>query len=207
MNVLGPQRFIMPPIDLDKLKVDIVLLSHTHYDHYDEKTARKIGNKALWLVPLGVKDMLKEIGITNCVEMDRWESYTYTTPSKSTLEVIFTPTKHWTSRTLFDRNTTLWGSFVVLSDHARYFFAGDTAYCSVFQLIGQKYGPFDMASIPIGAYSPRWFLKDVHCNPEEAVRIHQDLRAKRSTAIHWGTFPMSHESFIEPALELGTDHV
>jgi N-acyl-phosphatidylethanolamine-hydrolysing phospholipase D len=199
---IGPKRYVAPPVDLNKLKVDIVLLSHTHYDHYDEPTARQIGNKALWIVPLGVKMMLEKIGITNCIELDRWDSIRYTTPSQSTIQVVFTPTKHWTSRTFFDRNTSLWGGFVVLSDHARYFFCGDTAYCPVFKEIGALYGPFDLASIPIGAYSPRWFLKDVHCDPTEALQIHCDLKAKRSMAIHWGTFPMSHECFIEPALEL-----
>lgn len=155
------------------------------------------------VVPFGVKEILRQEGITNCTELEWWQSYTHMNPQTgNTAEVIFTPTKHWTARSLFDRNTCLWGSFVVKSKSSKFFFTGDTAYCDTFKLIGENYGPFDIAAIPIGAYSPRWFMKSVHCNPEEAVMIHGDLRAKQSMAIHWGTFPMTDEDKIEPALEL-----
>jgi N-acyl-phosphatidylethanolamine-hydrolysing phospholipase D len=199
-------RYVPPPTPLANLKIDYVLLSHTHYDHYDIATARKIGNRATWIVPKGVKSMLKSIGITNTVELDWWQSHTIDQVEGNedeAIEVVFTPTQHWSSRSLFDRGTSLWGSFAVLTPKSRFFFTGDTAYCSVFKDIGETYGPFDLAAIPIGAYKPRHFLKDVHCNPAEAVRIHQDLNAKRSVAIHWGTFELSEEEFVEPALELG----
>jgi N-acyl-phosphatidylethanolamine-hydrolysing phospholipase D len=101
-----------------------------------------------------------------------------------------------------DRNTCLWGSYAVLAQKSKFFFTGDTAYCSVFKRIGAKYGPFDLAAIPIGAYAPRWFMKDVHNNPEEAIQIHKDLCTRQSVAIHWGTFPLADEDPIEPALEL-----
>lgn len=146
--------------------------------------------------------ILSAVGVNNVVELDWWDSYHHLTPSGTSIEVMFTPAKHWTSRSLWDRNTCLWGSFAILGREAKYFFGGDTAYCNVFKLIGENLGPFDMAAIPIGAYSPRWFMKDVHCNPEESVRIHQDLRAKQSFGIHWGTFPLTEEDPIEPALEL-----
>lgn len=155
------------------------------------------------IVPLGVKALLKELGVTNCVELDWWQAHSVFSPTTgASIEVIFTPTKHWTARGLFDRNTCLWGSFAVRSPQSSFFFTGDTAYCPVFKQIGHTFGPFDFAAIPIGAYAPRWFMKDVHCNPEEAVRIHQDLRARRSVGVHWGTFPMADEDFVEPALEL-----
>jgi N-acyl-phosphatidylethanolamine-hydrolysing phospholipase D len=150
-----------------------------------------------------VKAILKDFGVTNCVELDWWQSHSVFSPTTgANIEVVFTPTKHWTARSPFDRNTCLWGSFAVRSPQSSFFFTGDTAYCPVFKQIGSAFGPFDFAAIPIGAYAPRWFMQDVHCNPEEAVRIHQDLRAKRSLAVHWGTFPMADEDFIEPALEL-----
>ncbi len=155
------------------------------------------------IVPLGVKALLKTFGITNCVELDWWASYHYLTAAGSTIEVVFTPSKHWTARTFLDRNTCLWGSYAVLAQKSKFFFTGDTAYDPIFKHIGAKYGPFDLAAIPIGAYSPRWFMKDVHNNPEEALQIHKDLNAKQSAAIHWGTFPLADEDPIEPALELG----
>jgi N-acyl-phosphatidylethanolamine-hydrolysing phospholipase D len=153
-------------------------------------------------VPLGTKSWMRSMGIENCEEMDWWHSYHYLSKEGKTIEILFTPTKHWTARSLFDRNSALWGSYSIFSKTGKFFFTGDTAYCSIFEHLGAKYGPYDLAAIPIGAYAPRWFMKDVHCNPEEAVRIHQDLRAKQSVAIHWGTFPLADEDYIEPALEL-----
>ncbi len=150
-----------------------------------------------------MKALLKDLGVTNCVELDWWGSYHYMHPdSGATVEVVFTPSKHWTARTFFDRNTCLWGGYALLGPKSRFFFTGDTAYCSVFKHIGAKYGPFDLAAVPIGAYAPRWFMKDVHNNPEEAVQIHRDLCAKQSVGVHWGTFPLADEDPAEPALEL-----
>jgi N-acyl-phosphatidylethanolamine-hydrolysing phospholipase D len=134
--------------------------------------------------------------------LDWWQNCHFINAEGKTAEVIFCPTKHWTARGFCDRNTCLWGAFAVRSGNTKFFFSGDTAYCEVFKLIGDKLGPFDVSAIPIGAYSPRWFMKDEHCNPNEAVKIHQDLRSKQSIAIHWGTYPMTDEDKIEPALEL-----
>ncbi len=152
---------------------------------------------------MGVKDLLKTIGIHNVTELDWWNTYHHVAPTGSIMKIIFTPAKHWTSRTLWDRNKCLWGGFAVLGSKMKFYFAGDTAYCgTTFNLIGENFGPFDLAAIPIGAYSPRWFMKDVHCNPEEAVKIHKEIKSKKSFAIHWATFPLTDEDPIEPALEL-----
>lgn len=211
-QLAGPKRFFEPGIRAKDLDVDVVLLSHTHYDHLDYYSARDIGNKALWLVPLGVKDYLEnELGITNCIEMNWWDSHNVPSniaanPSLAQAEgitITFTPAKHWTARGLFDRNTCLWGSFAVKSSTASVFFGGDTAYCNVFKQIAAKLGPFDLSLIPIGAYKPRYFMKDHHCDPAEAVQIHKDLQSRHSLAIHWGTFPLADEDVMEPALELG----
>lgn len=245
---IGPKRFRPPPIKLDELHIDYVLISHDHYDHFDAQTAKKIGNRAQWIVPKGLKKTLRGLGVTNVIELSWWESHTITTkkgetsqvgdsnsdPHASTndsaentplpnstaipdrlstegpqdvkegdMEIVFTPTQHWSCRGLFDRCTVLWGSFCVLSREKKFFFAGDTAYCSVFKQIGEIYGPFDLAILPIGAYKPRWFLKDYHVDPSEALQLHYDLKAKQSVAVHWGTFKLSEERCVEPALELG----
>ena len=203
-QAFGPERFVPPPVPLEDLSLDVVLLSHTHYDHLDYGTAMRLGNSVLWIVPLGVKALLESsFSITNVVELDWWDTYSLTSSKTGKeLKVIFLPAKHWTSRSPFDRNTCLWGGFAVISDANRFYFAGDTAYCDVFQTIGKHLGPFDIAAIPVGAYKPRWFMKASHCDPAEAVQIHKDVRAKASCAVHWGTFPLADEDFVEPALEL-----
>ena len=201
---------VPPPVEIEDLVVDVCLLSHTHYDHMDIPSIKRIGNRALWIVPLGVKSLLKKIGINNCVELNWWQTHTLkhspslesTTLISKNVEIVFTPAKHWSGRTLFDRNTALWGSFAVLTPSCKFFFAGDTSYCSIFKTIGKHFGPFDLAAIPIGAYKPRWFLKEVHCDPSEAIDIHNDLMAKQSIGIHWGTFPLADEDLQEPPLEL-----
>lgn len=117
---------------------------------------------------------------------------------RTAVSFVFTPSQHWSKRTLTDENKTLWGSWVIKGPNFRFFFAGDTGYCSIFKQIGLVYGPFNVAAIPIGAYEPRWFMKHQHVNPEEAVRIHQDLQSIFSIAIHWGTFALSNEYFLDP---------
>lgn len=200
---LGPKRYIPPAAPVEQLPIDVVLLSHTHYDHLDYGTALRIGNRALWLVPLGVKSLLAGWGISNVIELNWWDSHAIASPTTGELvNVHFTPAKHWTARSILDRNTCLWGSFAVLSQDCKFFFSGDTAYCSVFSQIGQKFGGFDVTALGIGAYKPRYFMKDHHCDPADALQIHRDIRAKQSVAIHWGTFPLADEDLAEPALEL-----
>ena len=110
-------------------------------------------------MPKGVKNLLLDIGITRCIELGWWERHSVIGPSGKGIDIVFTPTKHWTSRTLFDKNTALWGSFAVIGANHRFFFSGDTAYCPVFRTIGEHYGPFDMSAISIGAYKPRYVLE------------------------------------------------
>ena len=224
-QLFGPRRLINPPISLNDLvtKVHVVVISHSHYDHLDLNTVQEIGNQVLWVVPLGIKQILEQVGVTNVLELDWWDSCMleksgenkarmrtkFSDTSKridvsteDELCLTLTPAQHWSARGLFDRNKSLWGSFVFKSRDNTAFFGGDTAYCSVFKQIGDIYGPFDIAALPIGAYTPRWFMKGVHCNPEEALTIHRELKSNLSAAIHWGTFPLSDEDPVEPALEL-----
>lgn len=246
--LLGPRRISQPPIQIEDVPCDIVVLSHNHYDHLDLPTARRIGNRALWVVPLKVKNILRGIGITNCIELDWWESrelkfpnhlYSSCTPTASataarshsssssdeshrrcqessdkSVTVTCLPAKHWSARTLFDKNYTLWGSFSIVSSTGSYYFAGDTGYCpDLFKNIakfmnasssssGGDGRPIDLALLPIGAYKPRRVHREVHCDPEEAVQIHRDLQTRRSLGIHWGVFNLAHDSGCEPAFEL-----
>ena len=118
--------------------------------------------------------------------------------SGTNVSIALTPSNHWGRRGAFDENLQLWGSYVVKGPENTYWFGGDTAYADCFEQIGRKYGPFNLATIPIGAYNPRWFMKHVHVNPEEAVQIHEDIKSLKSVGIHWGTFKLTFEPFMEP---------
>ena len=114
-------------------------------------------------------------------------------------KIVFTPANHWSGRGICDRNKALWGSWLVIGSKGdKFWFGGDTAYSDVFKQIGHKFGPIDLCAIPIGAYNPRTTLKYVHVNPEEAVKIHKDLKSKTSFGIHWGTFKLTLEYYMEP---------
>lgn len=229
LQFIGPKRFVNPPIELEQLpKVDVVFISHTHYDHLDYGTIRRLMTShpdAKYIVPIGLKRWFTGLGITNVEELNWWDTIHLrrgNTAGKIDVEVAdklvthddrvvspregmkvtFVPAQHWTSRHPFDKNTSLWGGFALVSKNHRLLFTGDTSYCDVFKTVGEVLGPFDTAMIPIGAYKPRWFLRAIHCNPAEAVKIHLDVKAKQTVAMHWGTFSLADEDYDEPALEL-----
>ncbi|MEP6739882.1 MAG: MBL fold metallo-hydrolase [Caldimonas sp.] len=205
LSFVGPQRHVPPGLALDELPhIDVVLVSHNHYDHLDEASVRALaaqaGGAPLFVVPLGIKAWLAELGITNAVELDWWQSV-----HVGSTEIVFTPTQHWSSRSLGDRMKTLWGGYAVFAPDFQLFFAGDTAYSKDFADIharfAARHGPgrgFDAALIPIGAYEPRWFMSAQHVDPVQAVQIHLDLAAAHSIGIHWGTFELTDESLDEP---------
>ncbi|MCH8011056.1 MAG: MBL fold metallo-hydrolase [Candidatus Marinimicrobia bacterium] len=191
---IGPKRYTPLSITTEQLPtIHVVLLSHNHYDSLDEHTVIALGNDPIWFVPLGLKKWFKSQGITNVIELDWWSEYEY-----KGFKFVSTPTQHFSGRGLFDRNKTLWCSWVVLGKKHRFWFAGDTGYFSEFKKIGEKYGPFDLAAIPIGAYNPEWFMLPMHLNPQQAVHVHQDIGSKQSIAIHWGTFILTDEPVDEP---------
>lgn len=201
---LGPRRVMDPALSLDRLPpLDVVLLSHNHYDHLDRSAVRHIARahpRATWVVPLGLGAYIRPWGVREIVELDWWEA-----ASVGALRVTATPARHMSARRLGDRNRTLWCGFAVEAAGKRLWFAGDTAYHPQFGEIGERCGPFDFVMIPIGAYEPRWFMQRVHVNPEESVMIYQDViaahpqaRAPLMLAIHWGTFRLTTESMDEP---------
>ncbi|GAQ81915.1 N-acyl-phosphatidylethanolamine-hydrolyzing phospholipase D [Klebsormidium nitens] len=224
----GPKRHVQPPLPLSKLpEVDVILISHNHYDHLDVDTIKTMGNKPLYLVPLGLKKFFTDLGISNVVELDWWQEKKLTSKGVE-ITATCTPAQHFSSRTAFDRNKTLWCSWVVRGPKRRVWFGGDTGYrsvpkertttsdpphvqneglpvCPAFAEIGERYGPFDVALIPIGAYGPRWFMSAVHCSPEDAVAVHVDVKSKQSVAMHWGTFSLTDEPLLEPPVRLSKE--
>ncbi|XP_041636637.1 N-acyl-phosphatidylethanolamine-hydrolyzing phospholipase D isoform X1 [Cheilinus undulatus] len=202
---MGPKRYRGPPCTVEQLpRIDAVVISHSHYDHLDVGSVsslnERFGGELRWFVPLGLMDWLVKMGCENVMELDWWEENCV--PGHDDITFVCTPSQHWSKRTALDDNKSLWGSWSVLGPDHRFFFAGDTGYCSSFQEIGRRFGPFDLAAIPIGAYQPRDMMQGQHVDPEEAVQIHQDLQAKQSVAIHWGTFALAYEYYLEPPVRL-----
>lgn len=200
----GPRRIMDPAVPLEALPpLDIVLLSHTHYDHLDRPSVRRLAKAhpaATWVTALGVGAYIREWGVREIVELDWWQQ-----TSVGSLRVTATPARHFSARRIGDRNRTLWCGFAFELNGVRALFAGDTAYHPEFGEVGARYGPFDLVMLPIGAYDPRWFMHVVHTDPEEAVQIYQDVTAPHPTAqlplmlgLHWGTFRLTDEALDEP---------
>lgn len=191
LSFAGPKRAYPPGVALDALpRVDVVLISHNHYDHLDlasvQALAAQAGGSPLFVVPLGLKAWFAQQGIDRVVELGWWQSHTV-----QGVELVLTPAHHWSSRTPWDRRQTLWGGFAVFSDGLRLIYTGDTGYSPDFADIRRHFaarGPFDLALIPVGCYAPRDFMRDQHVDPADAVRVFQDLGARRAVGVHWGTF-------------------
>ena len=199
----GPKRLIPPAMSLEDLpKVDVITVSHNHYDHLDIASLKKlykINPEALFLVPKGDKKLLSRKGIKNVQEFLWWEEVEI----KST-QFTFTPVQHWSARGIRDRNKSLWGGWFIKSLDRSLFHAGDTGYSQDFKETRSRLGSPDIALIPIGAYAPRWFMSFSHVNPSEAVQIAEDLGAEVAYGMHWGTFPLTDEEVLEPPLLLET---
>lgn len=198
---VGPKMVHPPGIDFDKLpKIDVVVISHNHYDHMDAKTIRDLDEKfsPLFLVPLANREKLRSLGATKIEELDWWNSKEIN-PS---LKITLTPAQHWSSRTPFDRMKSLWGSFYIEAKKHKVYFAGDTGYGPHFAEIQKKLGAPDLALLPIGAYEPRWFMKDMHMNPEDAVLAHLDLNSKQSLGMHFGSVQLTDEAIDTPKKDL-----
>ena len=195
----GRERIVPLPIDIPELpKIDVVMISHNHYDHLDLDSVLRLAampqGSPRFLVPLGLKAWFTERGITRVDEYDWWQSTT-----EGPLTITMVPVQHWSRRTLTDTNETLWGGWVVEGEGLRIIHTGDTGYSKDFRDIGERFGGFDMAFLPIGAYAPRWFMQTMHIDVAEAVQVRADLRAARAIGIHWGTFEsLGDEPLDEP---------
>jgi len=198
----GPKRVRAPGVALKDLpKIDVVVISHNHYDHLDLSSLKEIDqrDKPLFLVGLGTAKLLNGFGIKNVEELDWWHQKELADQKG---KIVFTPLHHWCSRGLFDRNQMLWGGFVIYNSDLKIYFAGDTGYGHFFKETQNKLGNMDVSIIPIGAYEPRWFMKEQHVNPEEAVQIHLDVSSKLSIGTHFGTFQLTDEGIDDPLKDL-----
>jgi N-acyl-phosphatidylethanolamine-hydrolysing phospholipase D len=196
---LGPKRQTRPGIRFDDLpKIDVVLVSHTHYDHLDRNTILQLGNAPHYFVPERVGAWFKNENITNVTELSWWKS-----EKIGTLEVFAVPAKHWSKRWAYGIENMGWGGYVIQSPTGTIYFAGDTGYHNeYFKEIGKKFPRIDLALIPIGAYYPQQIFGRYHVDPHDAVVIHQEVGAKKSVGMHWGTFKLTQEPLQEPPLEL-----
>jgi N-acyl-phosphatidylethanolamine-hydrolysing phospholipase D len=203
VSFAGPMRVVPPALDFADLPhIDIVVVSHNHYDHMDEQTlvrlAAQPGGPPRYFVALGLKRWFEARGIGTVDEFDWWDSRMV-----EGLTLHFVPTQHWSKRTLWDTNRTLWGGWMIESPSFRFFHAGDAGYSADFVDIRQRFGPIDLAAIPVGGYAPRWFMQVNHLDPDEAVAVHRDLRARVSVGMHWGTFAgLTDEPLDEPPKRL-----
>ena len=198
-SISGAVRRLVPPgIELDAMPaIDIVLVTHDHRDHMDLPTLGRLPHTALYLVGLGNGERLRRLGHPNVVELDWWESHTI-----GALTFTFVPARHWSMRTPWNRNATLWGGFVVRGPEGVAYHSGDTAWGDHFAEIAERCAPIDWAMLPIGGYAPRWFMESQHIGPDEAGRAFEGLRARNLLAMHWGTFRLTDEAVGEPVARL-----
>jgi N-acyl-phosphatidylethanolamine-hydrolysing phospholipase D len=203
VSFAGPRRRVPPAVDFDALPpIDLVVLSHDHYDHLDARTIRRLAKRypaAVFLAPLGVGRILTRLGVRDIVEKDWWEDTSF-----SSLKFTCVPAQHFSGRGMTNRNSTLWCGWVIEYGQYRILFAGDTALHPEFATIVTRCGPIDMTMLPIGAYEPRWFMGAVHMNPEDclaavaAIRSAQADKPVTVVASHWGTFKLTDEPLDEP---------
>ncbi len=194
---LGARRWAQPGLALEDLPtIDLVLISHNHYDSLDLDALRSLAARApdtRFLVPLGDARTLRDEGIERVEEFDWSETLTL-----GAITVHCLPSQHWSRRGLFDTRRSLWASWAVIGPSRRFFFAGDSGYFPGFALIGRTLGPFDLAAVPIGAYEPVRMMRPFHMDPEQAVQTALDVDAALAVAMHFGTFDLTDEPVDEP---------
>lgn len=203
---IGPRRWMRPAVAFESLPpLDVVLLSHNHYDHFDKPTLRRIAadhSDATWVVPLGLIGLVRSCGSSRVVELDWWRETRI-----GDLLIGCAPAQHFSGRGLHDRNRTLWCSWALRSADSSLYFGADSGLHPEYRTVGERFGPFQIVALPIGAYEPRWFMQPVHMNPEDAVQAYQDLVSAGDSSpvlvpIHWGTFKLTDEAIDEPPVRV-----
>lgn len=194
----GPRRVRPPGIRYKDLPpIDAVVVSHNHYDHLDVPTLAKLSSdhQPQIFTALGNDALMKQNDITNIQSMDWWQSFEI----KNEVTITCVPAQHWSGRGFDDRMTNLWSGFVIKGPGGTVYFPGDTGFGPHLKMIAQRYGPIDVALLPIGAFRPRWFMQSSHLSPSDAIQAHQVLGAKQSIAIHFGTFKLGDDGETEAA--------
>ncbi len=198
--IFGPKRYVDPAINLKEIpEVNLFLLTHNHYDHLSTRTIKRFPyKKAKILTPLKLGKYFTRNGFSDVKEMDWYDEI-----KVNNLKITLLPAVHWSKRSLWDTNKTLWGNFLIEYKDKKIFFGCDTGYGNIYKKLGQKYGPIDLTLINIGAYNfypmaPRKDKSIYHTNPEEALNIAQDLKSKKAIGMHWGTVILSLEPIMEP---------
>jgi L-ascorbate metabolism protein UlaG (beta-lactamase superfamily) len=200
---LGPQRVSECGVKFKDLpKIDIVIVSHNHYDHLDKDTIYNLwrDHNPLFITPLRNDDLIKSYAPkARVVSLDWYQTNKFNNDIKISLE----PSHHWSSRWGFDKNRMLWGTFIIETEQGSIIFIGDTGYDEkIFKDIGKKYQNIILSIIPIGAYEPRYIMQNSHVDPNEAILIHKDLKSKQSIASHYITFQLTDEAYEKPAIDL-----
>jgi L-ascorbate metabolism protein UlaG (beta-lactamase superfamily) len=199
---IGPRRHHPPGLNMEQLPpIDLILVSHNHYDHLDLDSLALLAERfpqAQVVTGLGNAALIRQSGFTRIVELDWWQSLSLN--AHVTLHAV--PAQHWSSRTRSDTNQTLWMGFVLESAEGPVLFPGDSGLGPEFKLIQQRFGAMRFAALPIGAYAPRWFMRDNHMDPDDAVQAHLQLQSQCSMAIHFGTFKLSDEGQFAPVMAL-----
>lgn len=197
---IGPRRVRNPGLAFEMLpRIDVVLISHNHYDHMDKSTLLKLQARFApkFYIGLGDGEILNSFGLTNWTEMDWWQREDF-----QKMKISYTPAKHFSGRAHNDHFLSLWGGFFFEHNQHKIYFAGDTGYSPHFKDIAARLGSPTVSLLPIGAYEPRYFMKDAHVNPEESVQAHLDLGSKKSIGMHYGTFRLTDEGLDAPVKDL-----
>lgn len=201
VSFVGPRRHRPPGIRFEDLPpIDVVLVSHNHYDHLDVATLRALQarHRPVILTPLGNAALMRRHGVKGAIELDWWQSVRVSDRA----EVTLVPAQHFCARGISDRNANLWGGFVIRGASGSVYFAGDTGWGRHFGQIAERFAPIRAALLPIGAYLPRWFMKPVHIEPAEAVEAHKVLGARTSIPMHYGTFNLGDDGELQPLDDL-----
>ena len=192
---IGPRRYSPPAMGVGDLpKISFVLISHNHYDHLDLASVKAIyeRDRPVFYVPKGLGKWFDSVGIETAVEIGWWESV-----KQSHLTVTSVPAQHFSARTMWDRNNSHWCGWVV-GGKKKFYYSGDSGYFDGFKEVGEKFGPIELAALPIGAYEPSWMMRRHHLNPEQALDVFKEVRGRKFLAVHWGSFDLTYEPHDEP---------